>query len=175
MRKIKLRHLHKIKIHHNRWLIWALSYAIFITIALVGFIQVTNVGFEDQIAAENEFMAWRSYRDQRLGFAVNYPGDWSIEVGSSASVNFAPIDRPADGVIVAKLNSHNEDEIRASMQIVGEKSVTIEGFSGSMITNDIGDGTYKVAVLVKKNSNLYVINGDPGFVEKFLVTFRFIN
>src|SRR3989344_3876945 len=89
--KYQLSQLHKVKVHYNRWLIWAIAYLCFIFVALLGYIQVSSVSLEaEELTAESSFQPWRSYKNEALGFSLRYPTDWSIEAASETSVDFVP-------------------------------------------------------------------------------------
>lgn len=173
MAKIKPYHLHRIKIHPNRWLIWAIAYAIIVAIGMVGYIKVTDVNFDSQVAAENQFQPWRSYTNQALGFSLRYPGDWSIESTSKNAVNFIPAASPSEGVSISTSSPTVEKSLRKALNIIAEKSVMVDGAKGSEITNDLGNGALETVILAKHNNKLYVLSGEQKFVRQFLLTFRF--
>jgi hypothetical protein len=86
--------LHKIKIHPNRWLAWTIAYAVIVAIALIGYITVSEVNFESQIA-ENEYHPRHFYQNTRLGFSANFPADWAIESDVNLNmVSFVPANGP---------------------------------------------------------------------------------
>jgi hypothetical protein len=175
MVKTKLKRFHKIKIHHNRWLAWAIAYALMITIAVTGYIKVSDVVFESQIAADNEFVAWRSYIDNRLGFSVRYPASWGIEADEESGISFLPLDITEEGISVRSLALSEEADLRSSFDIVAEKRIKVDGIQGTELTNDLGNRVLETIILVEHNNRLVAIFGPVDMVYKFLVTFQFLN
>jgi hypothetical protein len=172
--KYKLSQIHKIKVHHNRWLAWAIAYLLFVAVALVGYIKVSDVNFEtDQIQAESAFYPWRGYTNHALGFSLRYPSDWSIEAESDASLSFVPTDLSKSGVNVAVFNTTEEKSLRKGLSIDSEKKITVDGVVGAEITNEPAQGSAETVVLVTNEKKLYVIRGERSAVMSFLQTFKF--
>ena len=176
MAKIKLHRLHKIKIHKNRWLIWALAYAVIVTIAVVGYIKVSDINFVNQDILNKVLITSRSYTDHRLGFGVRYPSDLGIESSNPSTVIFWSTDSKPEGVsVTVSVNPTSaEKAIRKSLKIVSETRTTVDGISAALITSTIAPGATESVVLVRANNQLYEIAGNPPLVQRFLVTFHFI-
>src|SRR3989344_5997847 len=172
-RKYKLHHLHKIKVHHNRWLIWALAYALIIAIALVGYIKVSDSNLQTELTAEADFKSWRMYNDQRLGFALRYPSDWSIEVGVDSTINFSPGSSEDVGVEVYRTTTASENAIRRSLDIVTEEEITVNNEPAVRILSDLGGKHLEEVVLIKHNKKLYVVRGTKNLVDRLMQTFYF--
>ena len=173
--KYKLNKLHKIKIHHNRWLIWALAYAFFVSIALVGYIKVSDINLDTQLIAENNFMPGHSYTDKVMGFNLKYPSNWSIEANSPTSLSFTPENSNDSGVAVSTIPLSAEKALRKSLHINGESPITVDGVAADEIYNDLGnDGHFEVVLLVRNNKKLYVIRGTKELVDQLLQTFNFL-
>src|SRR6185503_5474273 len=168
MAKTKLRKFHKIKIHPNRWLMWVIAYVIFVAIAMVGYLKVSDIDFDTQIGAENNYQSSHSYSDKNLGFSVRYPIDWSIEANSSSRITFLPSDTSDNGVIVAVTTPTAEKSIRSALKIVDESNFMLDSQSAAKISNDLGFGHSETVVLVQNNHKLYVIRGSGALVEKLL-------
>jgi hypothetical protein len=175
MAKIKLHQLHKVKIHRNRWLIWSIAYAVVVAIAVIGYIKVSDVGFQAQVPAANTFVPSHTYNDQRLGFGLRYPANWSIEAGSSTAITFTPTDSAEEGVTIRVLDPGDEADLRDSLQIISESVVTVDGQKGKELVNDLGNRARETLILVDHAGKLYVISGSNDLVEQALVTFRFLN
>ena len=172
--KIKLYNLHKLKIHHNRWLIWAIVYVILVCIALVGFIKVSDINFDTQLTAENNFMPWHMYNDKAMGFSLKYPNNWSIEANSATSISFIPVNSEDLGVTVATSPLSAEKALRKSLKISSETSIRVDGVSANEISNDLQQGHNETVVLVNHNKMLYVIRGTKNLVDELLQTFNFL-
>ncbi len=174
-RKYPIHHLHRIKIHHNRWLIWAIAYAVMVTIAIVGYVKFTDLKYDSELIAENAYQSWHSYDNDRLGFSLRYPGDWSIEANSDSSVSFTPSDSEDLGVTISAVSPSSENSVRKGLDISSEKSVVVGGVPGVKIRNDLGERHYENVVLVKNAGRLYVIRGTTSLVDRILQTIKFEN
>lgn len=161
--------LHKIKVHHNRWLIWAIAYVLFVTIALVGYIKITDEAVTE-IQAEQVFRSWGEvYQNQKLGFSLRYPVNWEA-TADEVSVVVAP--ESGDGVEVSVYRPTAERTIRRPLEILDEQPLTLNGFDAVQITNDLGNGKVESVVLVKTSAHIYVIRGEKSNVNKILLTFN---
>jgi hypothetical protein len=170
MAKTKLHKLHKIKIHHNRWLIWAIAYLLFVGIAMLGYLKIANLDLEN---SENNYIPMHSYSDARLGFAMRYPADWSIEA-SNTSIAFLPAGSSDAGVTVSVLNTTAESSLRKSLQIKKESKITLDNRQSTKIINDLGQGHTETVILTNYNNKLYVFRGSDDLVSKLGLTFYFI-
>lgn len=173
--KYQLSQIHKIKVHHNRWLIWAIAYLFFIFIALLGYVQVSTINFDtEELSADSSFQPWHSYKNNELMFALRYPADWSIEPASQTSVDFVPTELSRPGVNVSVYGAGDERKLRDVLDIKFEKEVEVSGVIAAEIINQIeGDGTETV-ILVENDGRLYSIRGTAGSVKAFVQTFSFL-
>ncbi len=174
MAKTKLHRLHKIKVHPNRWLIWSIAYAVIVAIAMWGYINVSDINFDQQFNAENSYQSSHAYNDNNLGFGLKYPAGWSIEAGGS-SVSFVPSDSAEEGVTVTRMALGAEKSIRSASKIIREKTITVDGITAVKYTDNLGNGALESVVLIKYSGNLYVIRGSSKLVDQILLTFRFLN
>jgi hypothetical protein len=166
--------LHKIKIHRNRWLIWAVVYVVVVALATVGYIQVSNINFETQNLADSQFVPWHSYTNQDLNFSLRYPADWSIEASDKTTVNFVPSDSSDEGVSVSILKPAAETAIRKGLKNWSQDRITIDGNTAVKIRNSSDDGYSETIVMALRKSQLYVLRGTSSLVEKLLLTFNFL-
>jgi hypothetical protein len=171
MAKRKIYHLHKIKVHHNRWLLWAIAYILFVAIAMIGYLKVANINIDTE-NAENRYNPSHSYNNSRLGFALTYPPTWSIEANSDTSVTFMPSDTSDDGVTISVSSTAAEKDIRKSLKITQETPVMVGNLPGVKITADLGKNLSEKVVLIPSFNKLYVIRGSGSQVEKVLTTFK---
>lgn len=174
-KKTKLRHLHKIKIHDNRWLVWAAAYLVFVGIALTGYLKVSDINFETQTIAENTFQSWRGFKNSDLGFGLRYPVDWSIEADSDSSVTFVPNEIFDDGVNILVTEPSAEKALRKTLKITEETSFKLGQELAAKIVNDLGNGHKETLVLVEHEGKLYVLRGSDNLVRKVLLTFYFLS
>lgn len=173
MAKIKLRKIHKIKIHPNRYLIWAIAYLLFVAIAMLGYLKVVNLGLENE-GSESVFKPLHAYANSSLGFGLRYPADWSIEAGNS-TVAFLPSAVSDEGVTVSVLASSSEAGIRKTLNITKESSIQINNSSASKIINNLGQNHSETVVIVPHGKQIYVIRGSGVLVDRLLQTFYIIN
>jgi hypothetical protein len=174
MAKIKLHRLHKIKIHKNRWLIWALAYVLFVGIAMTGYLKVSDINFDTSLSADSTLQAQHSYTDARLGFGVRYPADWSIQADSAQSITFFPSDNASDGITVSVADPASEKSIRKALNIWSEDLVNIGTTPAAKIINNLGKGHYETVILAPYNHKLYVLRGNENLVGRMLLTFHFL-
>lgn len=172
MAKRKLHHLHKIKVHHNRWLIWAISYVVIVAIAMVGYLKISDLNLESE--SQSVYQAWHSYKDSKLGFGLRYPANWSMEADSATSINFLPSELIDSGVSVSVVAPNLENSIRRSLKIVKESPVTLDSITATKISNDLGDGHFETVILGTYKNQLYVIRGSENQVRKIIETFYFL-
>ncbi len=163
--------LHKIKVHHNRWLIWAIAYVLFVAIAMVGYIKISDESVTSY-QADQVFASWRTYQNSSLGFSVHYPATWAIESTDPATVTIGP--QSSTGIEISLYKTTAEKTIRKPLDIVAERPITIDGVAGKQITNDLGNNNFETVVLVKNQGHIYVIRGSESDVNKILLTFNFI-
>lgn len=164
--------LHKIKIHPNRWLIWAIAYAIIVTIAVVGYIKVSEVNFESQVA-ENQYSPWHNYKDNKLGFGIRYPAEWAMETTDNSVISFTPTKSPDEGVSVAVLKPSAENAIRGNLKISEESRITLDGNRAVRIVNDLGNNYFETIVMAIRGQRLYVLRGTDALMQELLLTFYF--
>jgi len=169
--------MHKIEIHPNRWLVWAVAYMVFVAIALVGYISISNINFDtDVLVAENKYQPWRNYSNRELGFSLRYPGEWSIEAQSHTSVDFVPSDPFRPEVNLTVYSESEERDIRRALNIVSEKESELGGEPAVEIVNRITAGTAVETVLITShNKKLYVFRGQSSSVRYFAQAFSFLN
>jgi hypothetical protein len=172
MTKRKLHHLHKIKIHPNRWLFWAIAYILFVTIALVGYLKVSDLHLDAENSGDYS-ASLHKFTSKQMGFTLRYPADWSIEADNS-SVNFLPSDFSDNGVSVSVLSPIAEKSLRSGLKILNEVSGTLDSTAAAKIRSDLGNGYTEKIVIATYNHKIYVIRGGENVVNKILLTFEFL-
>jgi hypothetical protein len=165
---------HKIKIHYNRWLIWAIVYVILVAIALVGYIKISDINIDSENTAATQFQSFHRFTDQKLGFYTNLPFDWSIETVDANNINFAPVNNSDEGVSVFVLSPSAENSLRKTLTIKSESASKLDASPAETITNDLGSGHTETVILATHNLQLYVIRGTSDLVQKFALIFHFI-
>ncbi|GEM_PF-2124531 len=164
--------LHKIKIHKNRWLAWAIAYALIVAIAMISYIKVSEINFEMQIA-ESEFQPWHLYMAKDLGFSVRYPVTWSLEAVGNSSITFMPAKSSDQGVTVMVTNPTDEPAIRQSLTKTDETRILLDNYRAVQILNNLGNGHTETIVMALRNHRLYVLRGTNSLLQQLLLTFHF--
>ncbi|OGE87756.1 MAG: hypothetical protein A3J07_03525 [Candidatus Doudnabacteria bacterium RIFCSPLOWO2_02_FULL_49_13] len=162
--------LHKIKVHHNRWLIWAIAYVLFVAIALIGYIKVSDEAQSSQVA-EQTFVSWHTYENPKLGFSLRYPASWAVEADEVSAI-FAP--ESGQGIEVSVYKPNAERTIRKPLNVISESPVMVDGVKATGIVNDLGGGRVEGVVLAKTDRHIYVIRGSKSDINKILLTFNLI-
>ncbi len=171
-KKHRLRNLHKIKIYHNRWLIWAIAYVVIFATAMIGYLKVSDINFETQQIADTQFQPWHSYKNTYLGFSQRYPADWWLEVQDQSSIVFVPSGSD-QGVTVRVVKPSAETAIRKTLKISNESRTLLDNNPAAKLTNDLGDSHFETVILSIHNHRLYVLRGSQSLVQKLLLTFNF--
>lgn len=128
------------------------------------------------VAAPNKGDAWRTYRNEKAGYAVKYPSDWKVEEQTGTDDALMTTFRPTAGGagITVSVQSGEMDQgvsdipnTRCQQVKVGELSGTrcFDTLSFSTSTTLVGGGkTYTIAVFGKRlDRNIY---------QRFLESFR---
>ena len=158
---------HKIIIHPNRYLIWALVSALFVAIGLVAYIYIGNVNQDTDLTISPDVTFWHTYKDAALTF--RYPGEWFVDPGEGY-IGFGPKDRDvflvysytgADAAYSSYLNSDNVEPI------------IIDGKDGIRVRDSFA--TNEHIAFVKNLGKLYEFRGSTGAFDKILSTVRFSN
>lgn len=167
--------LHKIKIHPNRWLAWAICYALIMAIAMVGYIQVSEINFETGLMPENHFVPWRAFTNKQFFYSLRYPADWSIEAQDKSTILFVPSNSTDEGVSLAVLKPSAETAIRNSIKNIGESRIVLDNYRAVKISNDLGQGHFETVVMSLRHGRLYVLRGTDAQVQKLILTFNFLD
>ncbi len=174
MAKKQTFNLHKIKLHPNRWMLWAIAYTLIIAVGMIGYIKVSDVDFEVQAIAQQGFQPWHNYKDTRLGFTLRYPADWTIEAENSSTINFSPANTADEGVSISVIKPTDEKTLRKTLDILSEQRIKLDGNKAVKIINNLGAKHTETFVMSLKNQHLYVLRGSESEIQKLLLTFHFI-
>jgi hypothetical protein len=148
------KHIHKIRVHHNRWLWWTVALSILMAVALVGYIKVSNIYFDTQFGHQQEVMKnWNTFTNKSYGYIVKYPKNWAIEAESQTSLNFV---NPADA----------GEYFSVTVYPITEEKVVREELSNR-------DDDEEEVTLVKEDGTLYVLRGKSDLFDRIVESFRF--
>jgi len=163
--------LHKIKVHHNRWLIWAIAYCLIIAIGLLGYIKISQ--YKEPVVADNQFLPWHKYISKAGHYSVRYPFDWAVEADDATQTSFVPTNSSDAGVSIAVLDPTAEKSLRKTLKIASESRTNLDGDDSALINNSLGNGHLETIIMSLHNHRLYVIRGTDGLVKQLSMTFNF--
>jgi hypothetical protein len=168
--KRKLKNLHKIKIHNNRWLGWVFAVAILAGVALVGYIKISDVHFESQFGLVDYTAKWHVFRHKSDGYSLKYPNTWALEA-ETGTISFVNPADPNQYFSVTTYDAGQEEQIRKTLFNTKQTSVTIDGFKGVMISQSKKQP--ESVVMLENDNTLYVLRGKGYLFERILTTFKF--
>ncbi len=177
MKRIKkhIRQLHKIKIHHNRWFIWAIVVSFVVMVSLLSYIKVSSLLFDEYLSYPAILDDYGiNYRDNRLGFAMRHPNNWGIESTEENIVEFSDSKNLDEIISVAVYEAGDEAAVRGTLSVKSEKSIMVNGNSARELTVKTAAGGMETVVLLNKNGSLYVIRGASPFFGSVLSTFKVV-
>ena len=167
------KHIHKIRVHDNRWLVWTIAICVLVCSTLVAYIQVTGIDFDTQMGyAPESTMTWSSFNNSSDGYSFKYPRSWGVESEGPATMSFVNPANPNEYFSVITYPVEQERQVRSSLVATGtEQPVMVAGLSGTRFVQNT-DKTENV-VLVNEGENVYVLRGKGGTFEKIIESFRF--
>ncbi|MGE5392272.1 MAG: hypothetical protein ACM3NH_00815, partial [Candidatus Saccharibacteria bacterium] len=84
----KIIKLHKVVVHPNRWLIWALALSAIACLGLFAYIRLstyrTDVDMMEYVPVIRKAI---TYTDYRLGFSLKHPVAWSAEADADNTIS----------------------------------------------------------------------------------------
>lgn len=172
--KKHLKRLHKVKVHHNRWLIWTLALSAIALIGLLSYIKVNDYRNDTEMMEYVPVIRKAvTYSDYRLGFSIKHPVAWSAETDEANTISFLDPQNYGEGISITVTESKNEKTYRNSLvPVLNETEFGLDGENASYITIGKRTAPEKV-VLVHRLGRLYVIRGTGMMFDKILPTFKF--
>jgi hypothetical protein len=165
------KHIHKIKVHHNRWLMWAISAAIIVAAALIAYIQVSNIYFESNIFGQPVTGSWTNFTNRVYGYSLKYPKNWAIEAETASSMSFESVSDPNESVSVTIYPGANEKDLRAALFTTKETATEVAGLKAVKVSRNKNQA--ESVVMFKAGAELYVIRGQSSSFDKIVESFRF--
>ncbi len=173
MAKKERKPLHKIRIHDNRWLAWTISLALLACIAMIGYIQVSDVRFErDFIENTSLTKNWATFRHKTDGYVVKYPRTWSVEAESGAVISLVSNSNPNDYFSVSTYASSQESSIKNSLFTTREEEVNVNGVGAVKISQSKTQA--ENVVMIRNGQKLFVLRGKGAAFDKILSSFKFM-
>ena len=174
------KHIKKIRKKIKSWekhrnITWTVAIAIFVTIALLGYINVTNENFDREVVGTRDnLMVWKKYSNKTLGFSLRYPNDWILESPASNIVLFGDLLSTFEQVTVSVLEASDEEAIREALNIVNESRIPIGEIDGPRIVNLLSNGNLETVILARPDLRLFVIRGTTAVIDDIVSTIKFL-
>jgi hypothetical protein len=166
------RRLHKIEVHHNRWLAWTIAIAILTCATLVAYIQVSGIHFETQMSFNSAVTQnWGTFTNRYDGYTVKYPRTWAVESEGTSNISFVSTRNVNEYFSITSYDLSEEKSIRTSLFSTKEDTVKVSGVEGTKLSQSRNQP--ENVVMVKDSSRLYVIRGKGEMFDKVLSTFKF--
>ncbi|MDP4001023.1 MAG: hypothetical protein Q8P83_02180 [bacterium] len=157
-----------------RWLIWTVAIAVFMTIAVVGYIKITDVNFDrEAVGSLSDPGAWRNYTNKSLGFSLRYPSNWVLESPASNIILFESSKDISNQITVSILEAKDEPAIRGALNDTSEERVAIDDIDGPRIVNELADGETEIVILARPDTRLFVIRGTSKQIDDIIGTVKF--
>jgi hypothetical protein len=177
MKKI-IKHLsrpHKVKIHHNRWLIWCVALSFILLMGLFSYIEISNYSFMRNSTEGYYYLKkqGQSFKDSYNGFSVKHPRSWGIEAESRNSIAFIDPTNYGESITVSVYSVSDEASIIKSMGLKDGREIVLGSASGKLYLRNSNNIPEK-AVLIKSDKRLFVIRGNSKYFEGFLRTFQIL-
>ena len=166
------KHIHKIRIHDNRWLMWTISLSILICATVIAYIQVSGINFEIQMGYDRTPPSGYSvFSNNSEGYNLKYPKKWSVESEGDSRMSFVDDIDPNQYFSVITYPAVEERQVRTALAASGkEQGVLIAGLPASLYVQNI-DTTEKVA-LIKEDNTVYVLRGKGNSFDWIVNSFR---
>lgn len=164
--------LHLATVHKNRWLMWAIAFVVIVCVGLVGYIKVSSESFGYEEVVPSATNNWRLYTNPIHKFSLNLPPQWAVGDNNNSLVTFASSADADEKISINVKDVKSEKSVRAAVNIIGEERISINGREALKITNQISKTKIETVVLLKHESNLYVIEGSGKQFLKVLSTFK---
>ncbi|MEK9181240.1 MAG: hypothetical protein AAB871_03330, partial [Patescibacteria group bacterium] len=118
---------------------------------------------------------WKYYENQRLGFGLEYPDSWALEIQNADTITFSNLQGMGE-ITVSVANPESLELIRSSLNIDQESEISVNGIKGIRISekNDAAGNALQIILITVKNK-LFYIAGSPAQFDQIIKTFKFIN
>jgi len=165
------KHIHKVRVHENRWLLWAVASTIIAASALIAYIQVSNVHFETQVGFNDPIVnSWTSFSNRVYGYTLRYPKSWAIEADSASGMSFvSPVDaNEYFSVTVYPVSA--ERDVRTTLSSIDEEATVVAGMGAERLT--LRNNRAENVILLKVDDDLFVLRGKSAAFDKIVESFK---
>ncbi|HEX5429638.1 MAG TPA: hypothetical protein VFX17_00985 [Patescibacteria group bacterium] len=163
----KRKKIHKIVIHPNRYLIWALCIALMATIALVAYIRISTILDTQTSVDQGPNTQWLNFQDANL--SLRYPSSWLVEEDLT-SVSFGTSNQ--DLFLVSVQTPPDASAYASFAKTSGVEPVTVDGISGILLPKD--DTTGEQIAFAKTSQSLFEFRGSTPLFSQILATVKFV-
>ncbi|MBI5037274.1 MAG: hypothetical protein HZC01_00995 [Candidatus Kerfeldbacteria bacterium] len=107
---------------------------------------------------------YKTYVNDELGFRIQYPQEWFVEVTSSGAstdnVYSVQFRGESEGAIISVMPPSLESVVRGSLTITSETTISVNGWSGQrLVATSASNGSEGYTVIIDAGEHLYVISG----------------
>jgi hypothetical protein len=163
----KRKGFHRIIIHPNRYLIWALAIMLIVAAALVSYIYITNINFDRDLSSGTDLKYWHTYKD--VDMTLRYPADWLIDAGTGY-IGFGTSN--SDVFLVYSYSPPNDPAYDSYSKLANVQKITVDGLAGIRVPDQKNPN--QRIVFVKTSKKLYEFRGSTGLFDQILNTVHFL-
>ncbi len=160
---------HKIVIHPNRFLVWAVVIALLVTGMLVSYIYIGNLKVDSELAVNTDVHYWHTYRDANVTF--RYPAEWLIDPGTGY-VGFGP--KNQDSFLIFSYPAANDPAYTNYLKSANVRQITIDGKPAIRVIDNSSGKNFQRIAFVKNGKRLYELRGTTDLFDQILRTIHFL-
>ena len=158
-------------LHPNRYFIYAIIFAFVAGGMLLAYINLSNINEQNQSAFVPITPQTKSYVNSDIGFELQYPVTWQIELGTGPqSIVFENPQNLSEAVTVTKFPIQAQTMLVKSLHADTEADATINGNTIMEFT-----GTTTNTAIVTSGSNLFYFDGLTQSTMSLLNSFHTIS
>ncbi len=146
-------------------------------VAVLTAIALALAWVENGVQPGSDTSGFRAYENSDLGFSLQYPVHWSIDIDPNASniVTFTDPNDFSEDFIVAVLSPQDEPGIRAAGAIERESEFRVSGLTGREIWQKLDGWPVRRIILVGNGGRLFVFSGGAKDFDLILQSVKIIN
>jgi hypothetical protein len=171
-----VKNLHKIKVHHNRWLIWTVVFIFVTMVGLLGYIQYSGVVVstpDGNAIAPIKHITGELYQNNYLGFSVYHPEEWGVAPEPDNTISFYNPKAGVKAFSVKLFMSSTSKDAYEGLENLTAKTVMVNGEEGSWYKKPSPNGKDYSTIVVERDTRTYVLEGQEPYFFQTLETFKF--